>query len=178
MRPGKKKAVAYRAAVLFGGLGQAHHRDFGQVEFLEGLKDHVELAPAAVHHQEVGQFLPRLAVVPLDHFPEHGVIVLAFHLPDLEAAVAGFVRDPVGKGRQRPHRLAPLEGGDIQALQPGRELRQLQACLQVAEGGPGVRGGPAAPEGVPGIVRGQGQQPGPVAPGGHQQAQLWRPFPR
>ena len=49
-------------------------------------------------------------------------------------------------------------------------LRQVQAGLQVAEGRPGVRGSAAAPEGVPGIVRGQGQQPGPVAPRGHQQA--------
>ena len=48
-------------------------------------------------------------------------------------------------------------------------LRQFQAGLQVQEGRPGVRGSPAAPEGVPGIVRGQGEQPGPVAPRGHQQ---------
>ena len=77
--------------------------------------------------------------------------------------------DPVGEGRQRPHGLLPLEGGDVQALQPGREVRQFQAGLQVQEGRPGVRGLAAAPEGVPGIVRGQGQQPGPVAPRGHQQ---------
>ena len=51
--PRQKEAVADRAAALFRGLGQAHHRDFRQVQFLEGLEDHVELAPAAVHHQEV-----------------------------------------------------------------------------------------------------------------------------
>ena len=100
---------------------------------------HIELAPAAVHHQEVRQFLARLAVVAPDHLPEHGVIVLARHLPDLEAAVAGFVRDPVGEGRQRPHRLLPLEGGDVQALQPGREVRQVQAGLA------GLVGLPRAP---------------------------------
>ena len=65
--------------------------------------------------------------------------------------------------------MPPLEGGDVQALQPGGDLRQFQAGLQVAEGGPGVRGSAAAPEGVPGIVGGQREQPGPVASRGHQQ---------
>ncbi len=38
--------------------------------------------------------------------------------------------------------MPPLEGGDVQALQPDGDLRQFQAGLQVAEGGPGVGGSP------------------------------------
>ena len=107
-----------------------------------------------------------------DHLPEHGIVVLARHLPDLEAAVAGFIRRPIGEGRERPHGLPPLEGGDVQALQPGGKVRQFQAGLEVLKGGPGVRGSAAASEGVPGIVGGSREQPGPVASRGHQQGNL------
>ncbi len=114
---------------MFGGLGQTHHPQVSQAQFFEGLGDHVQLAPAAVHHQQIRQLLPLFAIMARHHFPEHGVVILALHPPDLEAAVAGLIRHPVGKGHQGPHGLLALQGGNVQAFHTAGGIEQMQAVL-------------------------------------------------
>ena len=175
---------------LFEALGQAGDGDLVlQPEGLDHPLGHVELAPAAVDHQQVGRVgeLPRpprsarQRPVALgdqggeaagEHLLHGGEVVVAGHVLDPEPAVVALLGQAVLHHNHRPDVVRPLDVAHVEALDAQGGVGQVQRVLEGGKGsGPGVVVGrppqPVADELLPGVL-GDGRLQGPlVAPLGH-----------
>ena len=124
-------ALVAEGAVLL--LGEARDGE-RHVEVPQHREGHVQLALAAVHHEQVRQ-LPALLRVPApleppaQHLVERAVIVAAADTLHVEAPVALPVGRPVPECHHGGHGLLPAGMGDVDAFDAPRKRRKPEPLL-------------------------------------------------
>src|SRR5439155_17854718 len=94
-----------------------------------------QLAEAAVDHEQVRQ-APSLAAVsepPAEDLRDRREVVGALDAPDAVVAVPVLVRLALVEGDHRAHRLAPLEGGDVETLDALRRVGEPGTLVQLGD---------------------------------------------
>src|SRR5262249_21893578 len=130
---GPAAELARRRVALDALLGKADDLEVSETELGEHRARRPELAEAAVDHEQVGQpaALTRVAEAPAQHLGHRREVVRALDGADAVAAVAVLVGRSLVEGDDGAHRLAALEGRDVEALDALGSVGEAQARLQL-----------------------------------------------
>ena len=117
-------------------LGERDDREPVESQILQDLEPDVELAPAAVDQDQIGQRAPlleRLREPAREDLAEGGEVVGAGDGPDPEPLVVVLLEAPVLPHDHRADLLGALEVRDVVALDAVREPREAQRVPELLE---------------------------------------------